>query len=85
MHPSTPPNLPRLAALITKRIRGIINASKLRASAEVIDVIAESANEFVKLLTTQANLLSQNDHKATIAPPHVLTALDELQVPYISL
>jgi histone H3/H4 len=51
----------------------------VRIAADATDMVARCANEFVHLVTTQANEISEREKKSTITPDHIIKALDELE------
>jgi len=51
----------------------------MRVSADFISKIVEAATEFTRIVSTQANEISQENQKTTIAPEHVLSALEILE------
>ena len=70
------------AAPIYKMVRDALQKRELsmRVSADFISKIVEAATEFTRIVSTQANEISQENQKTPIAPEHVLSALEILEV-----
>jgi len=68
-------------APIYKMVRDALQKRELsmRVSADFISKIVEAATEFTRIVSTQANEISQENQKTTIAPEHVLSALEILE------
>lgn len=62
---------------LSKAIRDAV-PSGMRVSGDAVDLILSCCNEFVHLLSTQANEISDRDGRSTISPDHVIRALEEL-------
>lgn len=50
----------------------------LRMSNDVKELVLEACNEFVQCVASEANEISTADNKSTIAPEHVVRALESL-------
>ncbi|GBF90014.1 hypothetical protein Rsub_02720 [Raphidocelis subcapitata] len=64
-------------ATITKLVKEYMPPD-LRTSAETTEKLLECCTEFVNVVSAQANELATSDKKLTIAPEHVLRALEAL-------
>lgn len=62
---------------LSKAIREAV-PSGMRVSGDAVDLILACCNEFVHLLSAQANEISDRDGRSTISPDHVIRALEEL-------
>lgn len=49
-----------------------------KIAGEALDLVVQCCNEFVLLLTTQANMISEQGKKNSINPEHVIKALEDL-------
>ncbi|GAK64820.1 histone-fold-containing protein [Moesziomyces antarcticus] len=54
---------------------------EVTCSKETRDLLIECCVEFIHLLSSEANEVCEKDSKKTIAPEHVLKALDDLGFP----
>lgn len=68
-------SLPRTT--IQKAVKGALPPG-LRVSWDAIDVLTSCCNEFVHLISSQANVISERTKRSTITPDHVIQALEEL-------
>lgn len=50
----------------------------MRVAGDSVDLIVQCCNEFVHLISTQANEVSEAEKKNTINPEHILRALEQL-------
>lgn len=64
-------------ATLAKVIRDAMPAG-MRVSGDTVDLLVHCCNEFVHVISTQSNVVSEREKRATISPEHVLRALEEL-------
>mmetsp|Transcript_43847 Transcript_43847/g.107645 ORF Transcript_43847/g.107645 Transcript_43847/m.107645 type:complete len:90 (+) Transcript_43847:200-469(+) len=50
----------------------------VRLAAETRELLVECCTEFVQMLSSEANEICEKDKKKTIAPEHILRALNNL-------
>lgn len=67
-------------ATVTKVIKENI-PSDIRISKETTDILVEGCVEFVNMMAAEANNLCSKQNKKTIAPEHVIQALESLGLP----
>lgn len=69
-----------LAATVQKILNEILEqvGQGHTASKDYRDALADCAVEFVKMISSEANEISENENKKTIGPEHITTALKEL-------
>lgn len=69
-------------ATVQKILSEIIpNSSGLTTSKDFRDTVTECCVEFIKLISSEANDISEREQKKTIAAEHVTAALKELGFP----
>lgn len=52
---------------------------EMRIAGDAADLLVQCCNQFVHLLSTQANDISEREKRSTISPEHVVRALQELE------
>jgi histone H3/H4 len=52
----------------------------MRIAGDAVDALVKCANEFVQMLSNEANELSEKEKKTTITPDHVIGALRALEL-----
>lgn len=52
--------------------------SEMRVAGDAIDMFVACCTEFVHLLSSQANEISEKEKKQTVNPEHILKAIEEL-------
>lgn len=65
-------------ATIQKMIKDIVTGSDVRVSGDSIDLLVACCTEFVHLVSSQANEVSEKEKRTTVNPEHIITALEEL-------
>mmetsp|Transcript_14711 Transcript_14711/g.36667 ORF Transcript_14711/g.36667 Transcript_14711/m.36667 type:complete len:214 (-) Transcript_14711:258-899(-) len=71
-------SLPR--ATLTKLIKDHMPGD-MRVASDTMEMLINCCTEFIQLVSSEANEVSSRTHKATIAPEHVVKALEELGLP----
>ena len=51
----------------------------LRIAGDASDLLVQCCNQFVHLISTQANDISEREKRSTISPEHVVRAVEELE------
>ena len=51
----------------------------MRIAGDATDLVLQCCNQFVHLVSTQANDISEREKRSTIGPEHVIKALEELE------
>lgn len=51
----------------------------MRIAGDASDLLVQCCNQFVHLISTQANDISEREKRSTISPEHVIKALEELE------
>ena len=51
----------------------------MRIAGDATDLLVQCCNQFVHLVSTQANVVSEREKRSTISPEHVVRALEELE------
>lgn len=63
---------------LQKSIKDLV-PKDMRIASEASDLLVQCCNQFVHLLSTQANDISEREKRSTITPEHVVKALEELE------
>jgi histone H3/H4 len=72
-------DLARLQATVQKIVGEILSGSSgIAFSKEARDVLIECCVEFITLISSEANEISEKEAKKTIACDHIIKALDQL-------
>lgn len=75
---SSPHSLP--IATIKKTTKQAVPPA-LKLSADLTDMLGQCCLEFVEMLFSSANSISNDEKKTTITPEHVLAAIEQLELP----
>ncbi|BDA42586.1 Protein Dr1 [Coccomyxa sp. Obi] len=67
--------LPR--ATVEKIVKEVL-PKDMRLGTNTLDMLLECCTEFIQLVYTEANTMSEEEKKSTINPEHVVRALDSL-------
>lgn len=62
---------------LQKTVKDLLPA-EMRVAADAMDLLLHICNEFVHLVSTQANVVSEAEKRNTINPEHILRALEQL-------
>ncbi|KAK9909525.1 hypothetical protein WJX75_003668 [Coccomyxa subellipsoidea] len=68
-------SLPR--ATVEKIVKDVL-PKDIRLASNALDLLLECCGEFVQLVYSEANTVSEEEKKSTINPEHVVRALDSL-------
>lgn len=63
---------------LQKSIKDMLPAD-MRIAGDASDLLVQCCNQFVHLVSTQANVVSEREKRSTISPEHVVRALEELE------
>jgi histone H3/H4 len=69
---------------LQKSIKDLL-PKEMRIAGDASDLLVQCCNQFVHLISTQANDISEREKRSTISPEHVIKALEELEFgePYL--
>ncbi len=70
-------------ATVTKVIKESI-PSDIRISKETTDILVEGCVEFVNMMAAEANNLCSKQNKKTIAPEHIIQALEVCAIFFVN-
>jgi len=62
---------------LQKTIKDLLPAD-MRVAGDAVDLLVQCCNEFVHLVSTQANEVSETEKRSTINPEHIVRALEQL-------
>ncbi|GAB4820817.1 hypothetical protein N2152v2_007863 [Parachlorella kessleri] len=62
---------------LQKTIKDLLPAD-MRVAGDAVDLLVQCCNEFVHLVSTQANEVSEHEKRSTINPEHIVRALEQL-------
>ena len=65
-------------ASVVKAIKELMPEG-VRVAGDANDLLLQCCNQFVHLISTQANDISEREKRSTISPEHVVKALEELE------
>ncbi|EFN58286.1 hypothetical protein CHLNCDRAFT_14485, partial [Chlorella variabilis] len=68
--------LPRTT--VQKSIKELM-PKEMRIAGDASELLVQCCNQFVHLVSTQANDISEREKRSTISPEHVVKALEELE------
>ena len=68
--------LPR--STLQKAIKDML-PQDLRIAGDASDLLVQCCNQFVHLISTQANDISEREKRSIISPEHVVRAVEELE------
>ncbi|PRW56454.1 flagellar inner arm dynein 1 heavy chain alpha [Chlorella sorokiniana] len=78
---SSPPTMDDVGlpkSSLQKAIKDALPAN-MRIAGDASELLVQACNQFVHLISTQANDISERDKRSTISPEHVIKALEELE------